>query len=714
MDRDEPDDRSPLAQPPDALEVPGRRRIRRRLASLVITVAVLAAVALLGFGLVYSRSSPSPGPSVSPATVGADGIPAQIDGQRVYRVSEQAEWQTLSGSFLLGGYAVSLPKNCPISAVPTRASEADLVDCGPVELLPYPITISPGLGSGVLTLASLGSSLLGGWEGGPAIVVRVHTHDPEAANCGSDSRAACEAAVVVEGVVWPVVPSQIAAEHVYRAADQASFAGLKGSFLLGGLVAYPAVVHSCPSEAGPPGDGQGLLPYCYWPSIDGLALSPKGSFDEPGNEIVVARVHVNDPLAAECQPSLRAECDGAIVVESVVWRSNPYATPTPSGTPAGSSSAAALESPSASPDQLRYEDGTSSVVAPFTDPGGPVYEMRRLDATSGWALVGSPGALHLMLTDDAGATWRDGTPSAMVPNPWVDFLDANHGWVLQAMASDAGFMSSILRTSDGGRHWSMVPLPVQAYTWAAISFVTTEAGCFVVTTTAYPKSQTTAYKTTDGGSTWQRVATVPGDWQYWPPNAPLVFFGPDDGLLVSGTALHTRDAGKTWTAIDLPHPADVPAAASANVSDLVVGGGAALVSVGFTWKSGGLYTGVEDEYISHDLGQTWSLAWRGGGSSGRYSVVAIDDMTWLRFPEGSTSFEVTHDGGVTWATVATAIPSNQHFAAESFTSALDGWAIISPDWYCPDNRSCPFMGDRPGQLAETRDGGVTWRIAGAR
>lgn len=117
------------------------------------------------------------------------------------------------------------------------------------------------------------------------------------------------------------VPTQIAGEHVYRAIDQSSFTRLTGSFLLGGLVTYPDVVPPCPSEAGPPGDGQGLLPYCYWPSLDGLALSPKGSFDEPGNEIVVARVHVNDPLAAQCQPAVRAECEAAMVVESVVWRS---------------------------------------------------------------------------------------------------------------------------------------------------------------------------------------------------------------------------------------------------------------------------------------------------------------------------------------------------------------------------------------------------------
>jgi WD40 repeat protein len=162
---------------------------------------------------------------------------------------------------------------------------------------------------------------------------------------------------VVEAVVWPVVPSEINGVHVYRASDQASFASLKGSFLLGGLVTYPHVVPPCPLEAGPPGDGQGLLPYCYWPSIDGLALSPKSSFDEPGNEIVVARVHVNDPAAAECQPSVRAECEAAIIVESVVWRSNLNGTSSSSRTAVDSSSAAATEPPSASPNPLRYDDG---------------------------------------------------------------------------------------------------------------------------------------------------------------------------------------------------------------------------------------------------------------------------------------------------------------------------------------------------------------------
>jgi WD40 repeat protein len=366
LDRDEPDDPSPLAQQPDAAEGPNSQRRVRWKALPVRAVAVLAVVALLGFGLLYVSAGSSP----SAVTLGGNGVPTQIDGQRVYWVSEQAEWQNLTGSFLLGAYAVTYVPPCPPRLPTLPPQDAGLVgtcmdpgfaQVGLMSSAGNPYTQPP------LVPAPRGASALSGWLDGPAIVIRAHTHDAAAQQCSADEQAACEAALVVEAVVWPVVPSEITGEHVYRATDQASFASLKGSFLLGGLVAYPDVVPPCPSLAGPPGDGQGLLPYCYWPSIDGLALSPKGSFDEPGNEIVVARVHVNDPAAAECQPSVRAECEATVVVESVVWRSSPYATPTPSGTPSGSSSAAAIESPSASPNPDRYDDGI-----PRTWEGQPV------------------------------------------------------------------------------------------------------------------------------------------------------------------------------------------------------------------------------------------------------------------------------------------------------------------------------------------------------
>lgn len=399
-------------------------------------------------------------------------------------------------------------------------------------------------------------------------------------------------------------------------------------------------------------------------------------------------------------------------VAAALWRA-PGQAPVPSAS-------ARATIPGVSPSAV----STASAAMSFRDPGGSVYrgpvdEMQRLDATSGWALVGSLSPSYLMFTDDAGATWRDGTPAGMVTNPWIELLDADHGWMVQSMAADPRSTSLILRTSDGGRDWTSSALPVRGYAWAAISFVTPEVGYLVVTTTNYPKSQTTVYATADGGSTWRRVGAIPGDWQFWPPNAPLVFFTPDDGLFVSGTALRTHDGGKTWTAIDLPpRPADVPAGANVNVSDLVVGGGVALISVQFHWPTtGGFFTYREFEYLSRDLGQTWSLAWPGGCAS-PCSAVLIDARTWLRFDQnpGQTAFDVTHDGGTSWTSIVAAIPSGMHFVAESFTSAMDGWAILARDPPpCPENASgCGGGGGGPGDLAETSDGGLTWTVARTR
>jgi hypothetical protein len=292
------------------------------LALSVIVVAVVAVVGLVGFHLVSGGSSGSAGPTQQIA-FGSDGTPDQIDGRHVYLINDQAKWENLGGSFLLAAFASNGAPSCPMQNVTLRA-ESDLLGCPEVVL-----GLWPSGKTGMFTAPKgLSGPAVYGWVG-HVVVVRAHTHDPEAVLCGADRLVRCEAALVLEAVVWPVVPSEVGVEQVYRATDQASFANLKGSFLLGGLVTYPDVVTPCPSVAGPPGDGQGLLPYCYWPSIDGLALSPKGDFNEPGSEIVVARVHVNDPLAAQCQPAVIATCRAVIVVESVVWRSNPYATASP-------------------------------------------------------------------------------------------------------------------------------------------------------------------------------------------------------------------------------------------------------------------------------------------------------------------------------------------------------------------------------------------------
>jgi hypothetical protein len=368
--------------------VPAARGARRpwpKIALPMTSAAVLVVAVLVGAGLLFGPGMGSvvaPAPAASGVVMSADGIPTQIDGEHVYRVTDRAEWQNLSGSFLLGGYGLDFVMSCP-TWLPQPSAEADLLgQCGGVELAP---SANENPGSGLLMLAPEGSSSLSGWLGGPAIVVRVHTHDPVAAGCSVDQQAACEAAVVGEAVVWPTVPTEIAGERVYRAADQASFP-TSGSFLLGGPFTKPSVMPPCPMQMNETAAEQQLIPYCYILSIDGLELAPQSNIDEPNGEIVVARVHIDDPLAAQCPASDRAQCQTSIVVESVVWRGAAPAAPSPTPGETGSPNPASSES--AGPVASTGSGAVGPDGVPTTLNGATVYRASNLPSSPIFLLGG--------------------------------------------------------------------------------------------------------------------------------------------------------------------------------------------------------------------------------------------------------------------------------------------------------------------------------------
>ncbi len=318
-----------------AAERPARsRRVRLRLALPVLAVAALLAV---GLG---ALNWPGSGPNIAPVTVGPDGIPNQIDGQRVYRTQDLVDWLNLSDSFLLGAPVAAFP--CwggeVVSTGPVGPAEQASLDlywqCGGALL--------GGTSGPEVMVAPRGSGVLAPWNDELA-VVRVHTHDPEAAECDASIRDSCKSAIVVEQVVWPTVPSEVDGQHVYRAADSAQFDKLKGSFLLGGVVVDspfggPSTLltepsdQSCEVPAKPTADqlllpDQAYLPGCPAVSIDGEEIAPASKIEPTANQIAVVRAHVNDALAAGCSTDVRSDCERAIVVEQAVWSYDPYAAP---------------------------------------------------------------------------------------------------------------------------------------------------------------------------------------------------------------------------------------------------------------------------------------------------------------------------------------------------------------------------------------------------
>jgi hypothetical protein len=441
--------------------------------ALPITTAAALAVAVLVVGSLWSSPvtgptlPPGPGSAAPPSGVvmGTDGIPTQIDGQHVYRVTDKAEWQSLQGSFLLGASPTLFVPSC-LAVGSSLTAEKDLVQASCGGML-----VGVVLG-GETSLAPRSPASLTAWVG-HAVALRVHTHDAEAAQCEAAQRTACEAAVVVEAVVWPVVPTQIAGERVYRAVDQASFP-MSGSFLLGGLVTMPDFIPPCPAPIDHTTAENDLIPYCYWEAIDGIHVAPKvDALAELRGRIVVARVHIGDTEAASCPVSIQAQCKTAVVVEDVVWTggavsSSPARNPTPTPVETTPNSASSQAVGPVASDQLG-PDGVPMVLN-----GQPVYRAASLPTTPTFMFGGK-------LTRDTTCA-APATPLAKPPacgywmldgvkiGTMVDLPESLDGWPIVAQVASG----RVLAVCPGGSCTSET-LVITAIVWPEQAVATPRA-----------------------------------------------------------------------------------------------------------------------------------------------------------------------------------------------------------------------------------------------
>jgi hypothetical protein len=320
---------------PQVLARPSRRgRIK------VVLVAAVVVLAVVTLGLMYWRgtgSTVSVSPIAPAAVLGSDGLPSQIDGQRVYRLADKAEWATLSGGFLLAAYPGFFFGSCVITggsaATAAPTADKDLLAAG---MSCYGAWLSETANSTTnsVTVAPKSPSLATMFMtwGGHAVVLTVHTHDPEAAGCSAARQAQCAAAVVVDSMVWPTVPTEVNGEHVYGSTElgnvevAGTLKNLPAGFMLGGVVTVenPAVIAAPCADYGSEAEQQLLVTCRPQVAIGGEPIAPDSNFNAVDGQIVVVRVHVNDALAAQCPADVRTACEQAIVVDSVVWTSNPY------------------------------------------------------------------------------------------------------------------------------------------------------------------------------------------------------------------------------------------------------------------------------------------------------------------------------------------------------------------------------------------------------
>jgi photosystem II stability/assembly factor-like uncharacterized protein len=286
--------------------------------------------------------------------------------------------------------------------------------------------------------------------------------------------------------------------------------------------------------------------------------------------------------------------------------------------------------------QVQWQPQTSGVTA----------RLRGVSAVSAQVAWASGANGTLLRTIDGGAHWSLLPPPARAEK--LDFrdIDAVSELVAYALSIGSGDTSRVYKTTDGGAHWRLqlankdpkVFFDAMVFRDANHGFLfsdSVDGGFFVVTTA-------------DGGETWERVPT-----NRLPPavNGEGAFAASGTNVAASGQhvwigttasrVLHSKDEGRTWTIATTP---------------VSTGTATGIFSIAFRDPQYGVIVGgnyqkesdaIDNAAVTADGGATWTLA---RGLSGFRSVVAwVPGDRQSLIAIGPTGADRSSDAGRTWA-----------------------------------------------------------------
>jgi photosystem II stability/assembly factor-like uncharacterized protein len=347
-------------------------------------------------------------------------------------------------------------------------------------------------------------------------------------------------------------------------------------------------------------------------------------------------------------------------------------------------------------------------------PAVDILAAGRIDADHGWALTAS----YLLLTDDAGTTWR----SSEVPGPrttrgvlGVLFADPDHGWLATLDSNDptAAFFD-IWRTTDGAETWTRARVREGANRSDAmgwVAFVALPGGrVFAFVEGGMPDGYTgDLYASTDGGASWgaDRVASDGG------VTGPIAFADPDHAVVSGGAPgsrlFSTADGGRTWRRAAIPPLSgtvldDTQLWAPARFWDPRSG----AVAATYGTDEGATTLAA---LVTSDGGATWSIASAQPlrpGASNAVPMVFLDPSHWLA-QMGPATVVSTEDAGATWsATDSIGLPATPDSLLMADRDR--GWALVEQNGCLAFKSNCFNL----TTLFGTNDGGATWAALSPR
>jgi photosystem II stability/assembly factor-like uncharacterized protein len=346
-----------------------------------------------------------------------------------------------------------------------------------------------------------------------------------------------------------------------------------------------------------------------------------------------------------------------------------------------------------------------SIVA----PGSPVkpaipttYQLAAVDfvsPTTGWfAATFDSGRFALLHTTDAGNHWvRQLSGDVGSAGVYVNFFDSAQG-VVAALGSQ----SVLYRTADGGRRWSANPIRggvAYLTSVSSMSFVDPVHGWLLLSTPTVA-SGAELLRTSDGGATWTNLGSpaLGNDLAY-----RAHFTDPQVGWLDSLSArpyaYKSVDGGATWQQVPLPAPrGGWPATGEFFVGAQATQGTGVIATVAsFAPPSG--RSGIGATVTSYP---PLTVRAFDGGVPVSYIYVTFADTiassSWSTVDTKSRSGSSTQvqapnqvqlgslDGGSTWSVIA----PPKEAGAIGYANAQDWWWIGSGAW------------------STSADGGTTW------
>src|ERR1017187_348607 len=218
---------------------------------------------------------------------------------------------------------------------------------------------------------------------------------------------------------------------------------------------------------------------------------------------------------------------------------------------------------------FRSKDGGNSwqreAANAYTDPASFPDDIKFFDPQNG-VLFGDPvnGNYEIYTTHDGGNTWKQ-VPSNNIPAPlatesgMVFYAETyrNTMWMITvSRVNSVGDITGarLLQSDDKGEHWYVrcPSLPTIAASDGALKFRNYSVGLY--------KTNATLYRTTDGGTTWNKVnysgtwfsydlGKVPGNDGWWVSTGGRDNFYPTNAANGSGSSI-SYDDGNHWILLD--------------------------------------------------------------------------------------------------------------------------------------------------------------------